>query len=189
MSRDEQIIARIASNLDRFEQINPDTARFVCPFCEHLSKHLRKHPRNPRRKAYLFQATDQRTIFKCHNCHVALTLKEFVGRVDPIAFDDIYQNQPAEEPHEEPAGEPVKQPPHVIRYQIVALTDLYSEIFRGLLTNLRWRFNALDPQDIEDLCSDAWLSVLKYIQQGRCKYVTEDLVWKSAYRLALEDAR
>jgi RNA polymerase sigma factor (sigma-70 family) len=186
MSRDQDqlLIDRISTGLSHFKEVSSGTFRFICPFCHDGGRH---NPTSaPKRKGYLFQAYDQRTVFKCHRCGLTSGLREFVSRINPTALDNIPENSPTEEPY---STQPVNQPAHIIRYQIQALTDLYSQIAQKLATNLRWWFNALDAEDIEDVCGDAWLAVLKYIQQGRCKFVTEDLIWKGAYRLALNAIR
>lgn len=75
MSIDLKYINLVSSQLEKFQQRNPDLFNFRCPYCNDSKKSLSKT------RGYIYYR-DSCYLFICHNCDKRTTLKNFLYDMD-----------------------------------------------------------------------------------------------------------
>jgi len=78
---DKKYIDMISGGLEKFSWTSSKTASCRCPFCGDSKKNLNK------KRGYLYEKEGS-FFFKCHNCNVSYTLKQFIELTDPHSYKE-----------------------------------------------------------------------------------------------------
>lgn len=78
---EHKYINLISSRLRNFKRKSGQLYNFSCPFCGDSERHQRKA------RGYIFEVADQKLVYKCHKCGVAMSVATLLKRLDPALHD------------------------------------------------------------------------------------------------------
>jgi len=78
---DKKYLRLVSSRLSNYKEVNPDLINFRCVICGDSATNKRKA------RAYIYTVKGK-TNYKCHNCGVSISFKNFLKEVDVSLFDE-----------------------------------------------------------------------------------------------------
>lgn len=87
---DHKYISLVSAHLPKFKQKDTHTWNFRCPICGDSKKNTHKA------RGYFFRKGSN-VVFMCHNCHISMSLGNFLKKVDPSLFKEYQLERYKEE--------------------------------------------------------------------------------------------
>lgn len=89
---DKKFVSIVSTKLDRFKQKKNDLWNCRCPFCGDSKKNKVKA------RGYLYSKKNN-IFYICHNCHVSISLGNFIKHLDPNLFKEYQLETYKEQSH------------------------------------------------------------------------------------------
>jgi hypothetical protein len=84
---DQKYISLLSNRLEKFKRQRGNSYNFRCPICGDSKKDKNKT------RGYIFEKPQVGTLYYCHNCHVSLSLKNFIKEIDQALADEYTQEK------------------------------------------------------------------------------------------------